>query len=61
LEIGKKKFSTSSMACGNFWQKPENAFFWSSLKITAAYYACDKRFVIYVIHMFSAGLIKIDI
>jgi hypothetical protein len=27
LEIGKNIFSTLSMACGNFWQKPENAFF----------------------------------
>jgi hypothetical protein len=33
LEIGKKKFSTSSMDCGNFWQKPENAFFWSGFKV----------------------------
>jgi hypothetical protein len=33
LEIGNKKFSTSSMACGNFWQKPENAFFGSSFKV----------------------------
>jgi hypothetical protein len=23
----QKKISTSSMACGNFWQKPKNAFF----------------------------------
>ncbi len=29
----QKNFSTSSMACGNFWQKPENAFFWSSFKV----------------------------
>ncbi len=21
-------FAISCMACGNFWQKPENAFFW---------------------------------
>ena len=33
LEIGKKNCSTSSMACGNFLQKPENAFFWSSFKV----------------------------
>jgi len=33
LEIGKKNFSTSCMACGNFWQKPENAFFGSSFKV----------------------------
>ena len=33
LEIGKKLFSTSSMACGNFWQKPENAFFWYDFKV----------------------------
>ena len=26
-KLAKKKFSTLSRACGNFWQKPENAFF----------------------------------
>jgi hypothetical protein len=29
LEIGKQFFSTISMAFGNFWQKPENVFFYS--------------------------------
>jgi hypothetical protein len=24
------------MACGNFWQKPENAFFWCDFKVLGA-------------------------
>jgi hypothetical protein len=31
--MGKKKISTSSMACGNFWQKPEDAFFRFDFKV----------------------------
>jgi hypothetical protein len=33
LEFGRKKLLTSSMACKNFWQKPENVFFWYSFKV----------------------------
>jgi hypothetical protein len=30
--MAKKKFSTSSMACGNFWQKPEKRI-WYDFKV----------------------------
>ncbi len=33
LEIGKKKISTSSMACGNFWQKTGKCVFWYDFKV----------------------------
>jgi hypothetical protein len=41
------------MACGNFWQKPENAFFWSSFKVLGALFDRSLPFFQHVLYMES--------
>ncbi len=59
LEIGKKKFSTSSMACGNFWQKTESAFlvYFQSLILGAPF---NRSLPFFQLVLFMGSLIHIQ-